>query len=372
MKKLAHAFALVLFGAGIASGASAGCSGTGEVIPPQTSSTTSTTTSTAACDDGNFRHCDCPAGPEGTQACSNGTWGECLCDTPILDAGQPEAAAPACGDSACNGDETCATCPADCGACPACTLAPTCTGASSVPSSPTALPAFDNAGQSLYSSGVGMGTPPDQQTECSNPLLKMRLQQVKVHENGASHDTEIFCMIQADDGQSSQLVLTQSFQNVADDNPPLVIAPSAGTFWGEAVNGVKLSQFNITITYQCYIVLTPGTLEKALGAIAGVGGAGAAIPGNPYGWAFGVGGAAAAAIAAAVATGSGAAQLLNVQQTIDSGALLELTNGYTWTIRQSGTTKVDGSCGFFSTCDWDWELGIEAWGCAVPKGQSPK
>jgi hypothetical protein len=160
--------------------------------------------------------------------------------------------------------------------------------------------------------------------------------------------------------------------NLQDNNPPLALSPAAGTFWGEAVNGVKLSQFNITITYQCFMVSTPGALQKALSAIAGVAGAAAAIPGDPYGWALGVGGAAAAAAAAAVATGSGATPLLNVQQTIDSSALLQLTNGYTWVIDQTGSTKIDGDCNLLSSCQWNWELDIEAWGCAAPKGMTPQ
>ena len=35
------------------------------------------------------------------------------------------------------------------------------------------------------------------------------------------------------------------------------------------------------------------------------------------------------------------------------------------------TLVYDGDCGFFGSCDWDWELDVEAWGCAAPKGQTP-
>jgi hypothetical protein len=134
------------------------------------------------------------------------------------------------------------------------------------------------------------------------------------------------------------------------------------------VGGVKLSQFNITVSYQCFMVTTPDALQKALGAIAG---AAAGVPGNPFGWAFGVGGAAAAAGAALAAACGGATPLLNVQQTIDASSLLELTNGNTWVIEQTGSTKVDGDCDLFGSCNWDWELDIEAWGCAAPRGEEP-
>ena len=56
--------------------------------------------------------------------------------------------------------------------------------------------------------------------------------------------------------------------------------------------------------------------------------------------------------------------LLNVQQTIDAGALLDLTNGRDWVIQQMGSGP--NTCGF-SKCNWDWELAIEAWGCADPR-----
>jgi hypothetical protein len=365
MKKLAFLVGCIASLGGLASGATMGCGGTGEVGAGGAGD---------SCQTGTFRDCNCASGGSGTQSCDGGKWGACSECTVLFDAGNGSGgsdAAPECGDNICNGTENCVTCPADCGECPACALAPSCTGASSVPSSPMALASFNNNGQSMYTSGVGLGMPPDT-TGCSDPLLKMRVSQVLVHKNGAPGSLELFCLVQADDGQSSQLMLTPDYMNISDNNSPLVLSPSAGTFWGEAVNGVKLSQFNITVTYQCYMVLTPGALQDALSAISNFAGAAASIPGNPYGWAFGIGGAAAAAAAAAAAVGSGATPLLNVQQTIDSSALLPLTNGDTWVIEQTGSTKADGDCGFFGSCDWDWELDVEAWGCAAPKGQTPQ
>jgi hypothetical protein len=357
MKKLAHVFATLALGGTIAGGIAAGCASSGHSIKED------------SCTVGDLRDCSCGGLQGGMQTCVAGSWGDCSCAD-----GMPDAAsdAPAvCGDNVCESAENCVTCPADCGTCPACSASPSCTGASSVPDSPTALTSFNNAGQTMYTSGVGFGQTPAE-TGCSDPLLKMRISQIQIHKNGAPDSLELFCLVQADDGQSSQLMLTSDYMNLADDNPAIVLSPSAGTFWGQAVNGVKLSQFNITVTYTCYMVTTPDALQSALMAIAGVATAGSAIPGNPYGWAFGIGGAAAAAAAAATAVGSGASPLLNVQQTIDSGALLKLTNGYTWAIEETGSTKVDGDCDLFESCDWDWELDVEAWGCAAPTGQTPQ
>jgi hypothetical protein len=363
MKKLAHVFATLALTGTLAAGVAVGCGASGQ-----------TAAGGGSCEVGDSRQCSCGLLESGTQDCGSSGWSACACGA---GGGTPDAgsdAAAVCGDGVCETTETCVNCPADCGDCPACSYSPSCTGASSVPSDPTALPSFDNAGQSTYACGTGFGLSPAQ-TMCSYPLLKMRVSQIQVHKNGAPGSSlEMFCMVQADDGQgSSQLMLTPDYMNLSDDNPPLVLSPSAGGFWGSAANDqVKLSQFSITVTYQCFMVTTPGALQNALNAIAGFAMAGEAIPGNPYGWAFGVGGAAAAAAAAATAVGGGASQLLGVQQTIDSSALLKLTNGYTWAIEQSGSTKVDGDCDLIESCDWDWELDVEAWGCAAPQGQTPQ
>jgi hypothetical protein len=366
MKTLGLGFGCLVLVGGFALASGCGSAASASFSPPATDA--------SVCQGGTYRDCTCKGGRPGTSSCGDdGGWQACSCAGPSLekDAGTKHDAAVVCGDGTCAGDETCVTCPADCGTCPACQLAPSCTGASSVPADATPLASFDNNGQSLYSSGADAGAPMGADN-CSDPLLKMRVQQILIHQNGSSGGVEMFCMVQADDGQSSELMVTPDYMNLVDSNPALVLSPAAGTFWGEAVNGVKLSQFNITVTYQCFMVLQPDALENALKAIAGVAGAAAAIPGNPYGWAFGVGGAAAAAAAAAAATGSGASVLLSVQQTIDSNSLLQLTNGYTWKIEQTGSTQLDGDCGLFGSCNWDWELDIEAWGCAAPRGSTPQ
>jgi hypothetical protein len=354
----------VVIGGGLAAILAAGC-GTG-------STASFVGDSGASCQAGTYRNCPCDAGNPGQQACGDGgAWEACSC-TPSLkmDAHKVGSdAAAMCGDGACNGKETCETCPDDCGNCPTCDVAPTCTGASSVPATSTPLPSFDNNMQSMYSSGVDAGVGA---SNCSDPLLKMRVSEIQIHKNGSSGKLEMFCLVQADDGQSSELMITPQYPNLVDSNPAILLSPSAGTFWGEAVNGVKLSQFNITVTYQCFMVLQPDAFQNALNAIAGVAGSAAGIPGNPYGWAFGAGAAAAAAVAAASAAGTGASPLLSVQQTIDDNALLGLTNGETWIIEQTGSTKLDGDCGFFGGCNWDWELDIEAWGCAGPRGTTPQ
>jgi hypothetical protein len=370
--KLSHAFAVVALATLSSAALTTGCGANGSAHGIGAGGGT-------GCTAGDFRQCSCGLLGVGMQDCVDGkSWSSCICPNGN-DGGKdaPYDGPTVCGDGICSGTESCVNCPADCGMCAACTYAPSCTGAASPPSSPMPLASFNNNGQTMYTSGVGFGDP-NAMNVCSYPLLKMRVSDIVINKNGSPNSLEFFCFVQADDGQSSTLMLSPDYMNISDNNPPLTLSPAQGTFWGEEANpdaggpiGVKLSQFNITVTYQCYMVLQPGTLQKALGAIAQFAGMAAGIPGNPYGWAFGLGGAAAAAAAAAAAIGNGAVQLLNVQQIIDKGALLKLTNGYTWVIEETGTTKAQGDCGFFGSCNWDWKLDVEAWGCAAPKGQTP-
>ncbi|MFH1532601.1 MAG: lamin tail domain-containing protein [Pseudomonadota bacterium] len=83
-----------------------------------------------ACDDGECNGDEtcvtCPADcGECPAACDDGECnGDETCDTCPADCG----VCPACDDGECNGDETCDTCPADCGACPVCDNNDACEG----------------------------------------------------------------------------------------------------------------------------------------------------------------------------------------------------------------------------------------------------
>src|SRR5690606_37558927 len=115
---------------------------------------------------------------------------------------------------------------------------------------------------------------------------------------------------------------------------------------------------NLTLTYYCFKVVDNSAWSAALKALgdtaAKIGGSPAGV--GPYGWAFGVGGAAANAAAAAIQAAQKDDNRISIQQTIAVEDLLDLTNGRTWTIR----SRVKKGCGLFG-CQrqYDWELTVQ-------------
>ncbi len=330
------------------------------------------------CLPGETRSCDCDAGTAGKETCSETGWGACVCDAPDPgkpsfedDAGMPDDDGPAvCGDYRCDTKkgETCEDCPLDCGECPSCDLAPTCTGAFSVPIEFTPLPEFDNAGQTNYGSGVGMGVPPEE-TTCSAPRLKIQLSRVIAHKDGLSFagsgGFKVFCVLEANDGQDMELILTEQM-DLEGDGKSHEIKPTSGIFWGQGTSTVKRSQFNLTLNYNCYRDKDGDVWADVLKGISDAAGAGAGIPGNPYGWAFGLGSVAAAAAEAAIQK-AGLTNVLSVEQRIAKESLLMLTEGRTWSIREKG--KFDSGWGSEKS---DVELVIRAWGCSTPRPLPPQ
>ncbi len=285
-------------------------------------------------------------------------------ETPSTDAGgvslvDPETLAGSCGDGVCNTNETCADCSPDCGTCPVCDLAPTCTGSVAVPSSAGPLTSFDNGERAIYSSGVDeqtgkpLGTP-FAQTDCVAPQLRMRIRQINVVRDGVSFGTaDLYCVISASDGAHSEVMITPLQNNVGDDSPPLIFQPEASLFWGQGKPWQTLN--NLTITYQCFRAVSNESYTKVFDAIQGGATSAGGIAG-PWGWAFGVGSVAAGLISAAIPKGQDQSRI-NVQQTIDGSMLLDLTNGRRWKIRGRGDAPGLGGL-------WDWSLEVETWGCS--------
>lgn len=263
-------------------------------------------------------------------------------------------APPKCGDLVCNGTETCETCPRDCGKCPKCDLAPSCTGAIAVPTTSTELPGFNNEGKSLYVCGVGLGEAASN-TTCLDPRLRMRIRQINITKNGVwPGSLDMYCIVNASDGSTSEVAVTPLQKGLSDGNPPLIFDPNVALFWGQ--KELRTTTNNLTITYRCFRNTNVDAYTKTFGAIKD-GAVKAGGVAGPWGWAFGLGSVAAGIVEAAIGSSGGDTLRLNVQQTIDAGALLELTNGRIWKIQQSG----DGGG---LNGKWDWTVEVEAWGCA--------
>lgn len=306
----------------------------------------------AGCEAG-VRECECPLGYEGKQICrDDGSVGACSC-APV-DSGVNDAPVEGgvCGDFVCNVGETCAGCPRDCGQCPKCDVSPSCTGAVAIPTSSTNLSTFNNNGQQLYTSGVG--TPkPSNAANCLDPQLRIRLQKATITYNGQmTGKLDMYCVIQATDGVKSEVAMTPLMTNLGDGDV-VPFQPTVSMFWGQ--KALQTTTQNLTITYQCLEATDNTSYQKALNAASDAA-AKAGGAAGPWGWAFGLGSVAAAVAAAAIPAG-GDTLYLNVQQTIDASALLELTNGKIWKIQQNGTTNAFGT-------RWNWTLDIESWGCA--------
>ena len=294
-----------------------------------------------ACDEGTLKGCLCPDGTMSTQACVGGAYAACSCG------GGPAM----CGNSICEKGETCLSCVDDCGACPACNAAPSCTDAVGVPANPSARDDLD-IGEPVPDGGVP--APKFDASNCGDPQLRLRVASITASSGGG----QLYCIVHASDGATSEFVLTTKTQDLGD-NQTGFFDPTVGVFWGQQM--LKPTTNNLTITYDCFHVgsdawskalMAASMAANQAGGIAGV-----------YGWAFGAAAVAAAAAGAAVMATSGDDHRMNAQQTIDRQTLIDLTNGRKWRIHQSG------GCGLF--CNWNWTLTVEAWGCAKQKAPPP-
>lgn len=299
------------------------------------------------CTDGETRPCSCADGKAGNQRCNaGGDFDACACDSPSLPQADASTGPGTCGDGKCNSNETCRACAQDCGECPKCPLAPSCTDAVGVPANPTLRgdlsqpPVTTDGGASDAGSPVGDGV-------CQDPELRLRIEKIVAHKGGG----QIYCVVSATDGATSEAAITQKTKSLGDGETNYFDA-TTGLYWGQ--KDLHRTTNNLTVTFNCFLVKSDAWAKvlKAMGDTATqLGG----TP-TPYGWAFGLGGIAANAASAGIQAGAGDDLRFNAQQTIDRKDLLDLTNGRTWSIRKGG------GCGLF--CDWDWEVFVQSWGCA--------
>jgi hypothetical protein len=237
-------------------------------------------------------------------------------------------------------------------------MAPTCTGALAVPTTSTALASFNNTTpqgdqRTNYSCGTDLGVPPSQ-TTCADPKLRIRLKELKISRGWFDIASNIYCAITAEDGQHSELILTSPRSVAGNQNTTTInFRPSEAVVWGQG--DLYRSISNITLTYSCYISTNAGAASEVLNSIATRAGM-AAAHADGYGWVFGAVSVLGGIIGSSLSTVQDD-QVLDVQQVIDAGALLTLTNGRTWQIRKRKGDQVQVGT-------YDLTLTMESWGCA--------
>ena len=249
------------------------------------------------------------------------------------------------------------SCPLDCNRCPTCDMAPTCTGALAIPTASTALPMCNNTSGSdertNYACGAGLGVSPDA-TTCADPLLRIRVKQISIRRGWFDVGRNMYCILSAEDGRHSELLLTPPHAVAGNQNTTTINLPlGQSVVWGQG--DLYRSISNVTISYRCYLTSNAGAAMTALDAIAGRA-AMVSQHADGYGWVFGTVAVLGTIIGSSL-SGMMDTPLMDVQQTISAGALLNLTNGRTWEIRSHhGNINLSGV--------WDMTLTMESWGCA--------
>lgn len=187
--------------------------------------------------------------------------------------------------------------------------------------------------------------------ECGAPLLRIRAAKVTVHEEDDDFANDIvYCALTSEAKTASEIRITPKTPNL-DEGDSFTYPIEAGIFWGQMAP--ETPGGNLLLTYDCFeadstdgytqLIDAVGDAATQIGGVAG-----------SYGWVFTVIGAVAPVLSGAIGL-DGDDHLFNAQQTIPLDKQLDLTNGRFWTVRRSGTHL---------NSDWDWELRVEAWGCA--------
>ncbi len=330
--------------------------------------------SVAACPPGATSSCACNGGPAGTQVCTaSGTPGTCACTSapPLTN----DASADRCNNLVCEASESCKTCPRDCGECPKCELAPSCTDGLALPAQTTELN-FDDLSKVAAAPTTDAGAPIP--NLCLDAQLRLRIARVDVGHQGkqvwlptgtiSGSPASYYCIVQASDGfvaPTSPDAGPNGTMEVAITRPTAAIpdfqgadfAPTDSIFWGQT--GPRISRSNLTLTYSCFQQKETGDSTWETVLKAGSQAAGGLAGAGPYGWAFGLGsiGLAVAGAAVAAAQSQGDWHMFDVTQTIDKSQLLELTNGHRWSFERSG-----GESAFHYP--WKLKVTVESWGCA--------
>lgn len=384
--------------------------------------------SASLCVPGQQVSCACPGGTSGVQACNAAGSGFDKCDCNGGNGGSGGAPIGCGDGFCAGSEEDCRSCEADCGPCAPCTIAPSCDNAQIPPATMghvtdldaflhpvsqaeilarfEALVAARGPGVRLIAAALGparAGEPalvaavrealekqprlrdaldrhliaagleplapvdvsdfekpvftplntefPGGTIECGAPLLRIRVATVTVHEEDDDIANDIvYCALSSEAKTASEIRITPETPNL-DEGDSFTYPIESGVFWGQ--KEPETPGGNLLLTYDCFeadsssgyqqLITDIGAAATQIGGVAG-----------SYGWVFDVVGAVAPVVSGAVGL-DGDDHLFNAQQTIPLDKQLDLTNGRWWSVRRSGT---------HINSDWDWELRVEAWGCA--------
>ncbi len=188
----------------------------------------------------------------------------------------------------------------------------------------------------------------------ADPQLRIRLREIAIDRGNTDIRKNLFCVSSAEDGSHSELMLTTPREVAgAGQETSINFRPSEALVWGQG--DLYRSIANITITYACYLTSDASQAQAILDDISDRA-ADVAEHADGYGWVFGTVSVLGTNIGSSLST-IGDRQILDVQQTIDAGALLEMTHGRTWEIRdRRGNFLLNGAS--------DLRLTMESWGCA--------
>lgn len=190
------------------------------------------------------------------------------------------------------------------------------------------------------------GTP-----ECGSPLLRVRVAKVIVHEEDDDFANDIvYCSITSETMAGSEIRVTPMTPNL-DQGEEFAFGIESGILWGQ--QGPRTPGGNMLFTYDCFESDTNDGYKNLVDSIAAGADKVGGVAGD-NGWIFTTVGAVAPILGSAVAL-DGDDHLFNATQIIPLEKQLDLTNGRFWSVRRAGTHL---------NSDWDWELRIEAWGCA--------
>jgi len=208
--------------------------------------------------------------------------------------------------------------------------------------------------QNLPTQPFGDADPPGGTLECGAPLLRVGVAKVKVHnpdDPWPDEKDEIFCVIQAESGNGGEVRLLPPTPGLGSGKE-FAYSLEAGVIWGQ--KGPKTPNGNLQLTYDCIEQDDTSTYQKLVDSLSGAAGMiGGIVPGDA-GWILMTVGALGPVISGSIGL-NGDDHLFNAQQVIPLDMQLSLTNGGKWSIRRGEKGTI---------FEWDWELFIQAWGCA--------